>query len=203
MDSALIAGGDLKEFFKQEIDDARVDLGMQLQPLTEYYLVNLLVEYSHCAPSKAVPGDEPLALLYKRALDATPAERVQLLRNLGDVALYVSGFFSESIERSMVDLDYYISMGGNAYNSLSNMMASRRHGETFAEVYCKLAGRFAELVDLLMEVADRSRTKSAGKDVDLLRVYDLWARTGSERSRKILLEKGLVPQQGIPVEYNQ
>ena len=197
----VIISKDLGEFFRQEVTEARSDLGVKLTELTEYYLVRLLCDFSR-RDSSPTPGQEHLALLYKRALEASLAERAQLLKTLGDLALYVSGFFAESLERSLVDLDYYISMGGNAYSNLSSIVAAQRNGQTFAELYYQLARNFTELVDVLNQIADRSR-ENAASDTDLIRLYDRWARTGSERVRKLLLERGLLPGEGVPTEYVQ
>jgi len=105
--------------------------------------------------------------------------------------LYVSGFFTEFIERSMVTLDYYISMGGGAYSSLSDLIGARAKGEVAAQIYGEMGEQFTGLVGVLTEVADRSRNQASG-DAAWLKLYDHWARTGSERAHRLLLEKGLV-----------
>lgn len=199
----LIVSKDLNEFFKNEVVAARTDLGVKMSELTEYYLVNLLCEYSRRDNvNTAQPGAEPLAFLLKNANEATPAERVQRLKHLGDVALYVAGFFTDFVERSLVDVDYYISMGGSAYGNLSGLIGNQRHGDTFALLYKQMSLKFTDLVDVLNQIAERSQQKS-NTDADLLRLYDRWARTGSERIRKLLLERGLLPQEGVPTEYIQ
>lgn len=198
----VIVSRDLGEFFRREVTEAKDVLGLKLTQETEFYLVNLLCDYARRdSRFTATPGEEPLALIYKRALEADSAERTRILKRLGDVSLYVAGFFTEFIERTGVDIDYYISMGGNAYGSLSDLFGSQRNGDAFAEVYMQLAVHFTELVDLLAEISDRSR--DSDNDGDLLKLYDLWARTGSDRVRKLLLEKGLVPGPKVPTDYLQ
>lgn len=186
--SSVIATADLENFFRGEFASARKSLGVEVEESAEYYVVNLLCEYSRRG-NNPMPGDEPLAFLYKRALEAPTGERILILKNLGDLALYVAGFFTEFIERSLVDVSYYISMGGNAYTSLSDIFGSRPRGGPFAVVYDELARKFSALVDVLMEIADRSR--STNND-DLVRLYDRWTRTGSDRIHRLLVEKGLV-----------
>lgn len=190
-DSRLILSPDLGEFFRQEVADAKDQLRISLNDTTEFYLVNLLCDFSRKDQGPSV-GDEPLALIYKRAMEAAPAERFTLLKNLGDLALYVAGYFVEFVERSMVDVDYYVAMGGSAYGSLSSMVSNRKNGENIAELYTQLAKRFDELVDLLNEVADRQRDNSA-KDTDLLRLYERWTRTKSSRIQRLLTERGMFP----------
>lgn len=199
--SRVIASPHLGDFFRAEVTGAKDSLGIDMSDYLEFYLVNLLCEYGRrgAAPT---PGEEPLALLYKRALESNVPQRVQILKGLGDLALFVSGFFVEFIERSLVDVDYYVGMGGSAYNSVSNLVGSQPRGEAFAELYSQLGARFTELVDLLSEIAERSRDSSEDNTA-LLRMYDRWARTGSQRVRRMLLDKGLVPSEGVPTEYEQ
>jgi hypothetical protein len=198
MSSGVILKPDLTEFFHGEVSEARSHLGLELSQHTEFYLVNLLCEFSRTGVAPT-PGDEPLALLYKRALEAEPVERVRILKELGDLSLYVAGFFVEFIERSLVDLDYYISMGGNAYNNVSDLVGMQRGGAQHAELYRQLARRFTALVDLLNEVSDRTRAEEL-RDRDLLRLYERWLRTRSERIRKMLLDAGLLPT--APTEFD-
>lgn len=186
--TSVILSADLGNFFRGEVTEATQSLGIKLSEDTEYYLVNLLCEFSRSGAALR-PGDEPLAFIYKRALEAETYERISILKNLGDLALYVGGFFAEFIERSLVDLDYYISMGGAAYNSLSDIMGHQPQGENFARLYETLAKRFASLVDILMAIADRGRGTS---DDDLLRLYSRWTQTRSERVHRKLVEKGLL-----------
>ncbi len=196
---ALILSQDLGEYFRQEVSEAKDSLGIKMADDAEFYIVNLLCDFSKrdAAPSL---GEEPLAFLYKRALEATALERVQRFKELGDIALYLAGFFAEFIERSLVGLDYYISMGGNAYGNLSSIVGSHRNGSAFAEVYEELAKRFTEFVDLLNEISERPR---AEKNADLVKLYDRWMRTGSQRVHKLLIERGLVFNAGTPADYVQ
>jgi len=199
-ESRLIVSNDLGEFFRGELTGARDTLGMKVPELAEYYLVNLLCDFSRQDTSVEV-GEEPLALLYKRALDATPAERVSLLKNLGDLSLYVAGFFTEFIERSLVGVSYYVSMGGNAYGSLCGLVGGQRQGSSFFEVYDQLARRFAEFVELLNEVSERTRDQD--DNAKLLRLYERWLRTGDLRVQRQLADKGLLARDGMPDDFVQ
>jgi hypothetical protein len=198
-ETKVIVSRDLGEFFRQEVTEAKDKTGIELSDSAEFYVVNLLCDFSR---KEAAPqlGEEPLALLYKRALEASPAERVQLLKSLGDVALYIAGFFTESIEQSLVDVDYYISMGGNAYGNLSSLVGSQRRGNAFAEVYTQLAKRFTEFVDLLNEISERARSD---KNEDLMKLYSRWQRTGSQRIQKLLIDRGLLAVERLPADYLQ
>jgi hypothetical protein len=197
----LIVRHDLRGFFREEVLAAKTSLRVPIPETTEFYLVQLLCDFSSRKDDRT-PTEEPLAFLYKRATESIAAEQVQCYKNLGDVALYVAGYFTDFIEGSMVDVDYYISMGGTAYNSLASLVGSQRHGGQFAELYGQLARQFTELVDVLNVVASRASSKG-GKDGDLLKLYDRYARTGSAHLRRQLLARGMLPQTGLPTDYNQ
>ena len=115
------------------------------------------------------------------------------MQRIGDVALFISGFFADGLAGKAVDVDYYIYMGGTAYGSLSEEIRGTFRGKAFAPVYKELAAKFQVLVDVLNEVADGAKDSS---DVDLLRAYELWLKTGSRRARALLRQSGVEPIHG-------
>src|SRR4029453_11179807 len=102
------------EFFHDEVKDALRAKHVEAAASTEFYLVNLLVEFTSTAVDES-----PLALKMAEAANAPPDVRVRALKEVGDTSLYMSGFFAEALERKLGDLDYYISMGGAAYRQLA------------------------------------------------------------------------------------
>jgi hypothetical protein len=87
-----------------------------------------------------------------------------------------------------VDVDYYMRIGGLAYDSLSHDEA-----DLFATAFAELATRFPDVVDVLGEVGDRC---ALGSPADLLRLYERWQRTGSERCARQLVARGVLPVPG-------
>lgn len=167
----------MESFFRGVLLDALGQSGLQVTPDTEYYLVGLLGEFT-----KARISDEPMALKLAAAQD--PRDRVTALKEIGDTTLYVSGFFAESFNRQLVDVDYYIGMGGAAYREL----ASRLKSSTVAEVYGELSAKFPRFVDVLSCI--RSRIHLASDDVVTL--YQEWLRTRSEWVEDRLCQLGVV-----------
>ena len=88
-----------------------------------------------------------------------------------------------------MDVDYYVSIGGCAYNALS-----RNEADTFSPVFAELAEKFVGFVDVLSEVSERTCCSS---NVDVLRLYQKWLKTGSRRSGQLLVERGVVPNASI------
>ena len=185
----------LQEYFRTSIDEVVCRQGVDVDPHAAHYVVNLLTLFSRSEEFYEDDGDSfglrPLALMLADAADArSAAERNHSLQRIGDVALFVAGFFADSLADKPVDVDYYIGMGGNAYGSLSEEVRGTFRGNAFADIYRELAVKFQVLVDVLNEVRDGARRES---DIDLLRTYEVWLKTGSRRARMLLRQNGVVP----------
>ena len=185
----------LADYFRTSIDGVLSRQGVDVDPHAAHYVVNLLTLFSRSEELYQDHGDSyglrPLALMMADAADApTPAARNHALQRIGDVALFISGFFADSLANKPVDVDYYIRMGGTAYGSLSEEVRGTFRGNAFAAIYRELAVKFQVLVDVLNEVRDEARGES---DRDLLRTYEIWLKTGSRRARKLLRDNGVVP----------
>jgi hypothetical protein len=104
--------------------------------------------------------------------------------------LFIAGFFAQSFARKLVDIDYHIAMGGRAYGTLADHLRGSIRGQAFATVFLELAQKFQRLVDVLNEVAEMAHTHS---DKDILRLYEIWLKTGSPRAFAILQRLGVAP----------
>ena len=132
-----------------------------------------------------------MALIYAETIEAKSAgERNRCLQKLGDVALFISGLFSYSLNRSPVDVDYYAAMGGNAYSYLADSLRNSYQGKTISMVYAELSEKFPALVDVLAEINENTSQTS---DSDVLRLYEVWLNTGSERAARKLQLSGIQP----------
>lgn len=185
----------LLDYFRTSIECVISEQGVDVKPHATHYVVNLLTLYSRSEELYEDDGEtfglKPLALMLADASDApSPVARNSALQRIGDVALFISGFFADSLATHAVDLDYYIHMGGSAYGSLSQEVRGTFRGDAFADTYSELAAKFQILVDVLNEMRDRERQES---DVDLLRTYNVWRKTGSKRAENLLRQQGVVP----------
>lgn len=190
--TSLVTHESAVEYFKELVDSAIAHQHVEAGAHTAYYVVNLLAGF---ASGNAVPDREPLAIVLARALESGGSRQRHDLRRVGDLSLFVSGFFSDSLKRTLVDVDYYSTLGGYAYGSLS-----RVERDTFAEVFGELAEKFAAFVDVLNEVSERS---SLATNADVLRLYEKWLRTGSRRDGERLASRGIVPNASIGSRFLQ
>jgi hypothetical protein len=185
MEQPILHGQTPVEYFQQLVGDALARRNLRASNLTEYYLVNLLCQQVSAPGPAADEADEPLAVRLGRALACGGQEQRARLRRLADFTLFIAGYFPDSLNRKVVDVDYYQSIGEYAYGSLSQASAG-----TFAETYGELAARFTAFTDVLGDVSERALP---GRPLDLLRAYETWLRTGSRRRAQQLMDRGLVP----------
>ena len=198
-DAAILSSESIHQFFRDLVAKAIENQRARVQPFTELYLVNLLAEYL-MSEALYVQGDDgswqqkPLAFLLKEALEEPGPARVQMLRRLGDTSLFVSGFFPDSLSRrsNLVDVDYYIAMGGRAYDAVG--MVAARHARSEKTLWDELSEKFRLLVDLLNEVSERTL---ASTNAGLVRLYERWMKTGSVRLATTLEAQGVVLRKGF------
>ena len=177
MDLTLAASVD--EFFHEVVTDALSVVDLDASEPASWYLVGLLGDMTRVRLT-----DEPLGpKLAQAPVDA--GERVKTLKQVGDQSLYVAGFFAESLSRSLVDVDYYVGIGQNAYSQLARSLGAQR---TLTDVYEELAEKFPQFVDVLTQV--RKRVDFATPDVT--RLYEIWMRTRDEWIEKKLRALGVL-----------
>jgi hypothetical protein len=185
----------LCDYFRTSIDEVIAQQGVDVDPHATHYVVNMMTLFSRSENLYEEHGDayglRPLALMLADAADApSPEHRNRMLQRIGDVALFISGFFVDGLANKAVDIDYYIHMGENAYGSLSEETRGTFRGRAFADVFRELATKFQVFTDVLHEVRESAQSNS---DASLLRTYEIWRKTGSRRAARLLREQGVVP----------
>jgi hypothetical protein len=190
-----IAIMNLREFFHDSVQQALQHQHVAVGAQTECYLVNVLTRFAHAdelyESTEQGKTLRPLACMLADALSADDAEQQrQRLQRMGDVSLFMAGFFAHSFARKLVDIDYHVAMGGRAYGVLADCWRGRLRGAVFTSLFAELAEKFQRLVDVLNEVADMAKPVS---DQDVLRLYEIWLKTGSARARQQLDRCGVIP----------
>ncbi len=168
------------------MDDALATAPPRPSDLAVRYLVDLLEGHLR-TPAAGTHDTLAESLLSARLEDG--ALRLSRMRAVGDRALFVSGFFGESLTRGLVGPDYYRDIGRAAYGDLSAWLSRRLDEASWGGLYRELAERFADLTLVLATVGDRTRVTG---DDDLLALYERWLATGSESVRRRLARQGCV-----------
>ncbi|MCB1670606.1 MAG: hypothetical protein R3F41_07520 [Gammaproteobacteria bacterium] len=125
----------------------------------------------------------PLALLYGDALRANnDRERCLLLQQLGDMALFLGALFPERFARHGIQRDYFIGMGGSAYDYLADNARQNRH------IFSELAHMFGRMLEMVADACARTNAVSAA---DILALYQRWLDTGDPLAEKQLRSLGI------------
>lgn len=187
-ESVIITTGD---FFHEAVESAFVERRFSTFPSARSYLVRLL-EYYVPAVNLFDEVDEngrrtksTLAETFLRAMNSDPHLRSDMLKKMADRALYITGFFSDSLQRKVIDVDYYAEMGVSAYGFLAD--SSRE--DLSAKVYREYSEKFVAFSEILATISSQARIQD---EANIMRLYETYAKTGSDFARERLLERGLI-----------
>jgi hypothetical protein len=202
MSHGIVAAGSVSEFFTEVVGDAIKARRVEATDGATTYLVCLLSDYAKPEGRAEEPLERPLAFLLDEALHTVEAgPRFDRLRTLGDGILYACGFFGEHFEARGVATGYVMGIGTTAYGAASSMLRvpqSSPHVDEPAplDIYGELSTKFADFVEVLSEVADTTNAHAAATSKQVLRLYERWLKTGSDRLAQALGAHGLVPGRG-------
>ena len=180
----MLATGTLTAFFHDLLRAAMDAQQVESSETTEYYLVQLLEGFAR--PSRAALLDRPLALDYLEASHLPAQQRYEKLKRVADTALFITGVFVDSLDRSVVGPDYYVALGRNAYARLSTHPPRAALAGAFGE----LARRFPEFVRVLAQISGQELFRS---EQDTLRLYKRWLLTRGRREADLLVRRGIIP----------
>jgi hypothetical protein len=187
---SIVPAQSVSGFFVEVVEDAMKARRVEATEGATHYLVALLADYAHPDRTAGEALERPMTLLLDEALHAPdPAARFERLRVLGDGVLYGCGFFGDHFEARGIDLAYMHGLGTRAYGAASSMLRAQEGPDVFGE----LANRFGVFVDVVAEVADATIAMGTENPKGLLKVYERWLKTGSERLASALTSHGVVP----------
>jgi hypothetical protein len=137
---------------------------------TCWYLGSLLERFGRSEQLFAYQDERlmlrPLALLYADAIEASnDRERCLLLQQLGDMALFLGALFPERFSRRGLQQDYFVGMGGSAYDYLADNARCNRH------IFAELAQTFTRMLEMVANAC--SRTQSLTTE-GVLALYQHW-----------------------------
>jgi hypothetical protein len=181
-----------EQHFSEDVQVACKNRQISTPPAVEMYLVQLLRHYlvsrnlhPHLQDETAERPLDTFAEMYLTAINLENPKNKELMRIVADRSLYLTGFFADSFQRKVVDIDYYIEIGSAAY---SNLHAWSRE-DSLSDVYDTFSKRFTDFVEVLNYISEKSMVQA---NQDVLRLYDRYIKTGSELAREKLTELGVV-----------
>lgn len=177
----------LADYFRQRL----AELTEQFEPPphqdTIWYTGNLLARFGDTnqlfSYDRGRMDIRPLALLYKDAHETRdPRARCQIMRQLGDLALFMGALFPERFARRGILKDYFIGMGGGAYDFLSEHAPQNRH------IFSELSNRFTRMLELVAKACSKQNLFDAS---DVLDLYQRWRQNQSPRLAQQLRDLGV------------
>jgi hypothetical protein len=180
-----------EQHFSEVLQEAYRERKIKSFPLMDAYLVHMLKHYLN-TKNLFVPFEDDtierppqtLAEMYLTAINSEPPRNREMMKALADRALYLSGFFGDSLHRKIVDIDYYADIGSAAYQNL----ASWTKEDTVASIYKTFSSRFFDFVEVLSYISEKSSIQT---DQNVLRLYERYIKTGSEQAREKLSSMGI------------
>ena len=143
--TGVVPVASLREFFRDSVHGALAKQHVAVDEQTEQYVVNVLTllrAHRRALYERHAGGRAPEAAGADAGRGAggarPPRHASTALQRLGDVSLFVAGFFAQGFAAKLVDVDYHIAMGGRAYGSLAESTA-RGAGRVLAGVFAELA----------------------------------------------------------------
>lgn len=205
----------LKSYFHDALSRESQKSQLEVTDHTLWYLTNLLQNYSRSEEFFDYQADSgrgtltPLTDYYQRAVEAESAHERRLhLQRLGDVAMFISGMFSQALKKRVVGVSYYMAMGETAYGTLADTSAGTSRERTQALIFSDLSQRFESFVNVLSNIGPVSGSaehlsgntgslpgntgiRDQGLE-NLLQKVDEWRRTGDPDLASELRQSGIL-----------
>jgi hypothetical protein len=192
----ILATESVSGFFHEVVEDVMRSKRIQATDGATTYLVSLLSDFAKPDNRAEQTLDRPLSFLLDEALHTNElGERFERLRSLGDGVLYSCGFFADHFEARGVDQRYLIGIGMTAYGTASSMLRLPNADDESTrnlDIYGELSSKFAAFVEIVAEVADTTIAKGVASSKGMLKLYERWLKTGSNRLAETLASHGFV-----------
>ena len=156
-----------KDYIKKELHLADSSLSCEvknyLADLLYFYLRgDRFYEYQHDLGSDC---EKTFVSLYGKIHSARTNEKIYLFKKMGDLSLYISGFFRSSIQKKVVDVSYYENMGQSAYGYLADCYSSQ------SNVFQSLYQQFKDLAENLFYIQKKSELRDNKNSIALYKEY--------------------------------
>lgn len=186
----------VRDYFDTMIGDALKHHHIKSEALTQKYLSDILMFYmntEHLFDESSEGGQKTrstLAEMYLKAMQTNNKQsRLEIYKKLGDTSLYISGFFSESFAKKLYDVDYYVDMGGSAYESLASIVED----SAYQQMYKDISRNFVSYMDVYSYISSKA---GLNQQSNLLAQYEKFLQTGSKQAQENLLSQGIIPVHG-------
>jgi hypothetical protein len=194
---SIVAAESVTGFFHEVVEDAMRARKVEATEGATRYLVCLLTDYAKPDTRAGATLDRPLAFLLDEALNTLDlAERFERLRTVGDGVLYGCGFFGDHFEARGLDQSYLVGIGVTAYRNAGSLLRPPASESPKLDVFGELAEKFGVFVEVLAEVADATVAMGVASSQSVVKLYERWLKTRSDRLADALASHGFVAPRG-------
>lgn len=170
--SDLVLETSLQSFFFDELSRVNAKSSRPLPKETVFHSSLVLDQFGESGNYfETVEGKVREKVLGVKLLEACHLPRqkqARALRDIGDTALFICGFFSESLNGKIIDTAYYQQIGRSAYRRLNHFVPDAYETPSFFE---RLSDSFAG-VTVLMNLVAEKMSKADDMNTFLLYVGD-------------------------------
>lgn len=144
----------LKEYFLSILHEHNYKLRRPLPESTIIYSSHLMEKFSLSEKLFEIRdgkvADKVLGMNYLEASLNDSENKTRAYKDVAETALFVSGYFNESLERGILDTDYYINIGKMAYTNLNTTTPNFLGVENFFKI---VSTYFEMLMKLMSQIA--------------------------------------------------
>ncbi len=186
----------VKELFFDLIIEFEKKLKIHLSEYSKIYLMKLLEELAEGNNylNNIIKEDKPLIETLLEAVHQNIFEKIRNLKALGDLCLLFGGLYPDYMTRKLVDIDYFINIGKNSYNLISDTYKNYTTKYDLYMLYSKLTQEYLKLINILTEISDE--LSFLDRD-NLYKSLKRWERTGIKKYSEFIKSNNI-----IPINYN-
>ncbi|MBC98463.1 MAG: hypothetical protein CME63_11985 [Halobacteriovoraceae bacterium] len=163
--SKVILETSLQSFFYSELQQFN-EKSMEPLPNETIYYSSLVMDYfgdvtRYFENSEGKLKNKVLGTKFLKSSSLPKEERKRELKDIGDTALVICGYFSASLNNKLIDTRYYQDLGQLAYRQLNHVVPSAYDIPSFFDV---LSHRFEKLAQVIGLVSEKTLGNDFGAD---------------------------------------
>jgi len=160
---SIIKKVSLVQYFNNNFTACAADTGVEVDPKTIAYVIDLLCRYVNDAPDL----NSPLGIMLQHAHALPIQDRLSQLQSIGDHALYMSGYMRAYVSNKHSSPSYMVQLGQDAYQRLAHITKAANPRTAASDLFRRLSGGFRDLSDVLSTMSmtimlDTSKNGSMG-----------------------------------------
>lgn len=189
MQNKIILSTNLKGFFFENLSEINKKSLCPVPESVIYYSSDVLDKFAlsqdFFETSEGKVREKILGLKLLEATQVSRDEQKKIYKEVGDMSLMVCGYFSESVNKKIVDQQYYAQLGKMAYSHLNSVHPSFLDIPSF---YGMVATCFESLTTLMTILATKDRNGVVDNNLIFKKILN-----SESVSDKEMLVSGVLP----------